>query len=134
MYRAREEDIRATVDDVEKFCKFIEQNNSVLTKKRGMLGKKDLFELNALLAHKKEVTAPNFPQESYPIINLLFNLALVGKLYRRIGDDKRNVRLIRTVRKEEFDSLSIFEKCAFLFETFWTKYDFSEIESSYIFF
>jgi hypothetical protein len=133
MYKASEKDISATVNDFVRFCNFIDQNNPVLTKKKGVLGKKDLFELNSLLAHKKEVVAPNFQQEAYPVIDLLFNLALAGKLYQRIADHKGNVHLIHTVRKDEFDSLNIFEKYAFLFETFWTRYDFGEIANSYIF-
>src|SRR5665811_2172947 len=83
--------IRNTIDDFQKFCRYIEENNPVLTKTKIQLGKKDLFEINALLHFRKDVAAPNYQQESYPFIDLMFHLAVLGKLYLRTGDLKGNV-------------------------------------------
>lgn len=127
MYRVSEQDISATVNDFTVFCHFVDEKKPALSKRRGALGKNDLFELNSLLNYKKEVAAPNFQQESYPVIDLIFNLALLGKLYVKAADAKGNVYLTRTIRKDEFDALNIYEKYAFLFETFWTRYDLEEI-------
>ena len=90
------------------------------------LGKNVLFVLNGQLHFRKEVSAPNFPQESYPYINLMFNLSLLGGLYRKVGDEKANVYLEPTTRKAEYDSLNLFEKYCFLLETYWTEYNFVE--------
>lgn len=127
MYRVSEKDISATVNDFTAFCDFIDEKKPILSKRRGALGKNDLFEVNSLFYYKKEVDAPNFQQESYPVIDMIFNLALLGKLYVKAADSKGNIYLTRTIRKDEFDALNIYEKYAFLFETFWTRYDIEEI-------
>ncbi len=127
MHRVKEHDIINTVNDFMVFCNYLDEKKPVLSKKRAMLGKNDLFVINSLLSHKREVSAPNYQQESYPIINMVFNLVLLGKLYVRKADDKGNIYLNRTVRKNEFDNLNIYEKYAFLFETFWIRYDLEEV-------
>jgi hypothetical protein len=123
MYKVSELDINATVNDFTVFCNYVEEKKPVLSKRKAVLGKNDLYELNSLLFYKKEVASPNFQQESYPIIDLIFNLALLGKLYVKAADAKGNVYLTRTTSKDEFDVLNIYEKYAFILETFWTKYD-----------
>ncbi|MBS4023289.1 MAG: plasmid pRiA4b ORF-3 family protein [Dethiobacter sp.] len=130
MYRVYEKDISASVNDFTVFCDFVEERKPILSKRRGVLGKNDLFEINSLLYYKKEVDAPNYQLESYPVINLIFNLALLGKLYVKAADAKGNVYLTRTISKDEFDALNIYEKYAFLLETFWTRYDIEEIMRS----
>jgi len=127
VYRVSEKDISPTVNDFAAFCHFIDEKKPFLSKRRAVLGKNDLFELNKLLYYKKEVAGPNYQQESYPVIDLIFNLALLGKLYVKAADSKGNVYLKRTERKDEFDALNIYEKYAFLLETFWTRYDIEEI-------
>ncbi len=127
MYRVSEKDISTTINDFTVFCDFIEEKKPVLTKRRAALGKNDLFELNLLLYYKKEVTAANYQQESYPVIDLIFNLILIGNLYIKAVDTKGNVYLTKTERKDVFDSLNIYEKYTFLLETFWTRYDIEEI-------
>ncbi|MBS4031236.1 MAG: hypothetical protein KGZ63_07450 [Clostridiales bacterium] len=126
MYRVSEKDISASVNDFTVFCDFVEETKPVLSKRRGVLGKNDLFEINSLLYYKKEVDAPNYQLESYPVINLIFNLALLGRLYVKAADEKGNVYFTKTIRKDEFDALNICEKYAFLLETFWTRYDIEE--------
>lgn len=122
-----EQAIRNTIDDFQKFCQYIDENNPVLTKQKIQLGKKDLFEINALLHFRKDVAAPNYQQESYPFMDLMFHLATGGKLYRITAGLKGNIHLIANSAKEEFDRLNTFEQYAFLFETFWCAFDFLEI-------
>lgn len=43
MYRVSEQDINATVNDFTVFCDFVEEKKPVLSKRRGELGKNDLF-------------------------------------------------------------------------------------------
>ncbi|MDP2335785.1 MAG: plasmid pRiA4b ORF-3 family protein [Bacteroidota bacterium] len=126
-YKASEQDINATVNDFMSFCRFIDEQKPLLSKSKEVLGKKDLFELNNQLGFRKDIASPNYLQESYPGIDLMFNLALLGKLFIKTGDLKGNVYLENTIRKPEFDALNSFEKYCFLLETFWTEYDFTEI-------
>lgn len=127
MYRVSEKDISATINDFTVFCDYIDGKKPVLSKRRAALGKNDLFEINSLLYYKKEVTAPNYQQESYPVIDLIFNLVLLGKLFVKAADSSGNLHLTRTERKDEFDSLNIYEQYSFLLETFWIRYDIEEI-------
>jgi len=57
----------------------------------------------------------------------MFNLALLGGLYRKAGDEKADIYLENTSLKMQFDKLNSYEKYCFLLETFWTKFDFMEI-------
>ena len=49
-YIATEKDIRPTINNFEIFCRYIEERKPRLSKARGELGKKDCFEINALLS------------------------------------------------------------------------------------
>ena len=121
-----EQAIRATVADFSLFCSYINENKPLLSKRKAQLGKKNLFEINALLHFRKDVAAPNYQQESYPVINLLFNLATQKKLYVKTTGPKGNIFLSATLGKKEFDRLNIFEQYVFLFEAFWCAFDFGE--------
>jgi hypothetical protein len=101
-----EQAIHNTVDDFYKFCRYIEENKPVLMKAKTQLGKKDLFEINALLHFRKEVAAPNYQQESYLVIDLMFQLCTGGKLFRKTVDAKGNISLTGTPGKGEFDQLN----------------------------
>jgi hypothetical protein len=122
-----EQAIHNTVDDFNRFCRYIVEKNPVLTKTKTQLGKKDLFEINALLHFRKEVAVPNYQQESYLVINLMFHLCTEGKLFRKTADAKGKILLTGTPGKAQFDQLNNFEKYVFLFETFWCYFDFLEI-------
>lgn len=50
MYRVSEKDISPTVNDFAAFCHFIDEKKPFLSKRRVVLGKNDLFELNKLLS------------------------------------------------------------------------------------
>jgi hypothetical protein len=123
MYKAGEKDVVHTIDDFLTFCSFLEEKAPVLSKRGVVLGKKDLFELNDLLYHKKDVEKPNYMQESYPVIDLMFNLALLGKLYKKSADEKGIICLVKTERKDEYDRLTIYERYVFLLETFYIYFD-----------
>ena len=123
-FKATEQDISITMSDLNTFCHYVEEKKTKLSKQRAMLGKNDLFEINALLHHKEDVVAANYQQGSYPIIDLIFQLMLLGKLYARTTDEKGNFYLAGTTRKQEFEGLNVFEKYAFLLEVFWSKFDF----------
>ncbi|GAB1453686.1 hypothetical protein MASR2M47_37420 [Draconibacterium sp.] len=122
-----EQAIHNTVNDFQKLCRYIDENKPVLTKQKIQLGKKALFEINALLHYRRDVAAPNYQQESYPVIDLMCNMAMLGKLYRYTVDGKGNISPTANPSKVEFDQLNIFEQYAFLFETFWCTFDLLEI-------
>lgn len=125
--KMNEQAIRNTIEDFRKFCEYIEKYKPVLSKKKTQLGKRDLFEINALLHSRKDVAAPNYQQESYPVIDLMFHLVVDGKLYRKTAGAKGNITLSAAPGKAEFDQLNAFEQYTFLFETFWCTFDFLEI-------
>ena len=127
MYKVSEQDISNTVNDFMVFCNYLDQRKPKLSDRKSVLGKNDLFAINKMLVNKKEVSAPNYMQESYPIIDLMFNIVILGKLYVKSGDEKGKVFLASTERKVEFDNLNLFEKYVFILETFWTLYDFKGI-------
>jgi hypothetical protein len=70
------------------------------------------------------VSGPNYNQDQYASIDLMFEIALIGKLFYKGNDEKGNPSLIKTPRLESYLSLSDPEKYVFLLETYWTKYDF----------
>ncbi len=127
MYKVGEKDVTHTINDFLTFCSYLEEKRPVLSKKGVVLGKKDLFELNGFLYRKKDVEKPNYMQESYPVIDLMFNLALLGRLYKKSADEKGNIILVKTERKNEFDLLTIFERYVFLLETFYTRFDIEDL-------
>ena len=122
-----EQAIHKTVCDFDRFCRYIVEKNPVLTQTKTQLGKKDLFEINALLHFRKEVATPNYQQESYLVIDLMFHLCTEGKLFRKTAGAKGIISLTGAPGKAKFDQLNNFEKYAFLFETFWCYFDFLEI-------
>src|SRR5665647_852341 len=79
--------ISATINDFERFVEFNESEKPILSARQGVFGKKDSFKLNMLLENKKEVNAPNYNQDQYPEIDLMFSLALVAKLYIKANDE-----------------------------------------------
>jgi hypothetical protein len=126
VYKVSDSVINNTINDFIVFCEFVDEKKPILTKSKKKLGKKDLFELNSKLLNKVIVNEPKYQQESYPVIDFMHSLASLGKLYLKTNDGNGNIILAKTTRKDEFFRLNIFEKYAFLFETFWLNYDFNE--------
>ncbi|HSM48862.1 MAG TPA: plasmid pRiA4b ORF-3 family protein [Draconibacterium sp.] len=127
LFVAEEKHIATTINDFETFCSYIDQQRPKLSQRMEVLGKKDVFELNAKLFFRKDASAPVYLQSSYPTIDLMFNLAVLSGLYRKAGDDKAEIYLESTSLKLQFDNLNKYEKYCFLLETFWTKFDFMEL-------
>ncbi|MTI83097.1 MAG: plasmid pRiA4b ORF-3 family protein [Firmicutes bacterium] len=118
------DNIEVTINEFEKFTEFIESEKPVLSAKKGVLGKKDSFKLNGILSHKRNVSAPNYNQDQYPVIELMFSLALAGRLYVRANDDRGKSVLLKTPVLESYRCLNPYEKYVYLLQTYWTKYDF----------
>lgn len=117
--------IEKAINDFNKFIEFIESEKPQLSVKRGVLGKKDSFNLNHVLSYKKDASKPNYTRDQYPIIDLIFSLALAGGLYIKANDKKGKAVLIRTSANKDFKNLNMHEKYIFLLQTYWTKYDFN---------
>jgi hypothetical protein len=120
------------VNDFKEFCRFVETEKPVLSQKKGVLGKKDAFNLNSRMHFKREVEAPNYQQEQYFCIDLLFSLAVEGQLFRKVKDEKGKLRLLSTARLDSFMELNDYEQYVFLLETYWCYYDFENKFSSVI--
>ena len=118
--------IKAVISEFDKFIDFNEREKPILSAKRGVFGKKDSFSLNMLLNNKKEVNGPNYTQDQYPVIDLMFELALLGKLYIKSNNKDGKLNLLKTPNMESYQSLNEYEKYVFLLQTYWTKYDFEE--------
>ncbi|MDD4569223.1 MAG: hypothetical protein PHE70_03730 [Tepidanaerobacteraceae bacterium] len=119
-----EGNIQTTVREFEKFINFNESESPVLSAKQGVLGKKDSYRLNEMLSYNRDVKGPNYTQNQYPIVDLLFTLSLAGRLHVKASNDKGKPALIETNVMESYKSLNQYEKYAFLLQTYWTKYDF----------
>ena len=116
--------IKTTIGEFEKFLRFNEDEKPVLSAKLGVFGKKDSYKLNQMLFYKKDVSGPNYNQDQYPVIDLMFSLALEGRLYVKANDEKGKPSLIETDSMASFKSLNIYEKYVYLLQTYWTKYSF----------
>ncbi len=116
--------VEAIITDFEKFIEFNEREKPALSAKQGVFGKKDSFKLNQILRYKKDVSGPNYNQDQYPVIDLLFSLVLDGRLYVRGNDENGKLALLKTSGMESFQSLNQYEKYVYLLQTYWTKYDF----------
>lgn len=126
-YVVDESTIKPLIEDFETFMDYIDKNAPKLTKKGEVLGNKLLFELNDKMIHKKDVSKPTFKQKSYPLLSLLFDLCTGGGLYMKQADERGNLYLKATERKEEYCRLNIYEKYMFLLETYWTHMDFGKL-------
>ena len=104
------------VDEFERFIKFVEEQKPKLSSKKSHLGKKDAFALNLLLQNKRAVRGPHYTQEQYPMIDLLYFLALDGELYVIGNDHKGSIVFTKTPRLEEYMELNIYEKYIFTFK------------------
>ena len=118
--------VETTVEEFEKFIGFIKNASPVLSSKRRVFGKKDSYKLNLMLYYKKDVSGPNYNQEQYPVIDLMFSLALAGRLYVKANNEEGNPALVETGAMESYKALNQYEKYVFLLQTYWTKYNFEE--------
>ncbi|MBW9158071.1 plasmid pRiA4b ORF-3 family protein [Clostridium sp. FP2] len=119
-----EENILQLVQDFNTFMEYIEEEKPVLSVKKEVLGKSDSFKLNSKLNFNKAVTAPNYNQDQYFSIDLMFSLAVDSGLYVVANDEKEKMNLVKTEKVELFLELNNFEKYVFIIENYWSKYDF----------
>ena len=120
------ESIMKCVNDFNRFIEFIQNEKSTLSAKSEVFGKKDSYRINSLLENQKPVSAPNYNQDQYPIIDLMFDLALLGKLYYRGNSAEGKPSLVKTPALDSYIELNNYEKYIFLLQTYWTKYKFME--------
>lgn len=120
--------LETTVKEFKKFLDFVENESPKLSQKLGAFGRKDSYRLNELLCYKKDVNGPNYNQAQYPVIDLMFSLALAGGLFVRANNEKGHPALVATGAMKSYNDLSLQEKYLFLLQTYWTKYDFEYFE------
>ncbi len=107
------------VNDFKVFCDYLETEKPILSAKKGVLGNKDAFNLNARLYYQRDVDRPNYQQEHYYCLDFLYFLALEGQLFVKVKDEKDRLRLQGTKRLEQFQQLNRYEQYVFLLETYW---------------
>ncbi len=113
------------VEDFKAFCSFIETENPPLSSKKEVLGKKGAFLINSRLYHKRKVDKPHYQLEHYPTLDLLSTLAIKGQLFKKVKDEKGNIRLRGSEKLQSFRQLNDCEQYCFLLETYWCFYDFA---------
>lgn len=118
--------IQSTVQEFMRFIQFVEERQPLLSAKVGVFGKKDSYELNDQLCIKRDVKGPNYNQDQYPVLDLMFHLSLLGGLYVRAANEKGKPVLMGTPALEQFRSLTVYEQYVFLVQTYWTKYPFED--------
>ena len=109
--------IQITIQEFEKFTYFIHNEQPKISAKLGVLGKKDSYKLNKQLRYKKKCNAPNYNQDQYHTIDLMFSLALAGELYVKASNEKGIPSLKRTDAMHSFEKLTTREKYTFLLQT-----------------
>lgn len=119
-----EYNIDNTVKDFIKFIELIEEKHPALTERKELLGKKALFDLNLVLANKVEGIKPTANQDKYPVIDLMFNLALASGLFVKKRNKSWRRVLVSTLKLKSFLSLNTYEQYVYLLQTYWTSYDF----------
>lgn len=120
------------LSDFANFIDFVERERPILSVKLGVFGKPDCFKLNSLLSCPKQPPNENYRQAQYPVIDLMFDLALLGGLYVKANDDRGKFALVKTPKLESYNSFNEYEKYVFLLQTYWTRYDFKNKFISWI--
>ena len=127
-----ENNIKAVISEFNTFIDYNEREKPVLSAKREVFGKKASFSLNMLLNNKKQVSGPNYNQDQYPIIDLMFKLAILGKFYIKVNNADGKQNLLKTPNLQSYQCLNEYEKYVFLLQTYWTKYNFEEMFHGWI--
>lgn len=127
MYLAGEKDINRTLSDFALFCSYLEEKKPTLTRARRELGKKECFELNAMLSRPRQLDDPKYLQPVYLTINLYFHVALETGLFRIVPTSKGRIRLEPDSRLERFRQLNPFSQYMFLFRVYWTWLDYRKL-------
>jgi hypothetical protein len=121
-----EKDILPFIKDFDRLIDYILEKDPDLSDKSQALVKNHCFEINSQLYFQRKAIKASYTQAQYIAIDLFFILAIEGRLFLRQINSKNKFKLVKTPCLEEFLKLNVYEKYAFLFEIFWTKYDFEE--------
>jgi len=120
------------IEDFNIFCNYLCNNNEVmLTKSCELLSKKDLFNINLFMRVPKPVLEPIYQQKAYPLLDLLFNLALKGKLFIKQLNLKGRFTLKSTKKLSDYSNLNKYEQYTCLLEIYWTNIDFDYFDTFY---
>jgi Plasmid pRiA4b ORF-3-like protein. len=129
--RVSETEPTPIVRDFGIFTDILSNNRVVLTPKNQQLAKATLYQLNKLMATHVTEDNPNFNQFSYPLLNLFYNLALAGKLLRKVQAKGNRYELQPTERYSSYQDLRTVEKYFYLLETLWIQVDWKELNPTH---
>lgn len=105
------------------FFSFVKEHKVTLTSKYDFISRNFCFDLNGKLAVQATDITPTSPQTRYPMIQLMFQLALVGRLLikRPAVKNKHQLILVPTERLAIYEDLTPVEQYFFLLEMLWVE-------------
>lgn len=117
--------------DFATFCQYLNTHKIILTATNEFISGKDLFELNQKMSDPLPDTTTRTDQTLYPLLHLLFHIALAGKLFSKFPGKGRKIVLKPTERLLLYEELKPAEKYFFLLETFWVDSDWEKLQAGY---
>ncbi|TDP87826.1 pRiA4b ORF-3-like protein [Halanaerobium saccharolyticum] len=117
------------IDDFDKFTEKINEEKVRITKTQKFINGSTLMELNGLMETDQLADCHNrTPQYKYKLLNLLYYLALAGKILK-IDYSRSTKYLIKGQNFKAYKKLSEAEKYLFLMETFWLDCDLEKMQA-----
>ena len=117
-----DETIVPLLKDFEIFTDYLRENSLKLTSKENWIPPRILYELNSKMSYVTPRPTPRTPQKSYVLLNLLFYLAIEGKLFNKVKK-RGTLYLEPTDNLDAYRALTPTENYFFLLETFWRDID-----------
>ncbi len=119
------------IRDFATFCQYLKTHKIILTATNEFISGKHLYELNQKMTDPLPDTTTRTYQTLYPLLHLLFHIALAGKLFRKFPGKSSKIVLKPTERLLLYEELKPAEKYFFLLETFWVDADWKKLQAGY---
>ncbi|MBT2218605.1 hypothetical protein KK120_22785 [Virgibacillus dakarensis] len=107
---------------------YVKHHKIKLTKTRNLLTKKDLRPLHAHLAEHGALLTKKANQDDYPLIHLLFHLALTLRLTRKSALNNDTILILNPEMIDTFKALRPPEQYVTMLDVFWTKMDWGNLQ------
>lgn len=111
--------LQPLIRDFDCLCNYLRRHKVHLTKKKEVISRTFLPEINQQMSVKNENATNNKEQEFYPYIHLLFTLAVNGKLFHKQDGAKGRLYIEPAEKLDQYFDLTGLEKYYFLLETLW---------------
>jgi len=114
------------IKDFNTFLNYLVENKPYLTKKKGVIPPKVIYQINQLMSSPNMENTPRTHQDLYPKLHLFYHLVFSGKLFKKVSKGSSRTVVQKTDRMDEYLKLTLTEKYFFLLETFWVDCDWNE--------